>query len=210
MKLFFVFPLIVSIPLLVFSRLEAMQGGHYSVQPGDTWYGIGKKLQIPHETLATWNQKQISDPLRPGDLLKIQSSLTPAEPIKPKEPTLKNRPAFPLLQKEKLVRTFTEDSTEPHKGLLFSAEKELVVVSSLPGKVVSIDYMDGYSNYVILEHEEGIYTVYGNLEKVTVLEGQRVSEKDRLGNTSKKRGLYFQVNKGKSPVNPLTFLEKGL
>lgn len=210
MKPFFTFAC-WGLVLLGLLPLVAMQSNHYIVLPGDTWYGIGKKFQIPHETLASLNQKQISEPLKPGDSLRLNPQpLVSVEPIKQKEPLWKLRPSFPLLQREKMVKGFQDDSIEPHKGILFSPDKNLTVISSLPGKVVSIDYMDGYSNYVILEHDDGVYTVYGNLEKVTVTEGQRVSEKDRIGNTGKTRGLYFQVNKGKTAINPLSFLEKGL
>ena len=66
----------------------------------------------------------------------------------------------------------------------------------MEGRVVAIDYMDGYYNYVIIEHPNGYFTVYGNLEEVFVAEGQTV-----------KKGETFQVNQGKKTLDPISLIK---
>lgn len=114
------------------------------------------------------------------------------------------------MQKEKVVKKFSELTYDPHKGIQFQRGVSSLVRASLPGKVVHVDYMDGYENFVILEHQNGLYSVYGNLERIQVTEGQQVKSKDRLGILAKDKGLYFQVNKQKLSLNPERILEAGI
>lgn len=177
----------------------------YRVKQGDTWWGISKKFNSTPSDLAKLNGRTETENLFVNELLRIPSKSLPLANIdSPKE-----KPDFPLVQKEKIVKKFSELTYDPHKGVLYQRGKTSLVRAALPGKVVLIDYMDGYENYVILEHQSGFYSVYGNLEKVQVTEGQTIQKKDRLGILGKEKGLYFQVNKNKTITNPERFLEIG-
>ncbi|MCZ8344473.1 MAG: LysM peptidoglycan-binding domain-containing M23 family metallopeptidase [Leptospira sp.] len=177
----------------------------YRVESKDTWFGIAKKFQTTPEELAKSNGRETKENLFVGERLRIPASKQSVpNTIQPKE-----NPDYPLQEKERIQKPFSEITYNPYKGTLFQRGKHSLVRATLPGKVVLIDFMDGYQNYVILEHNNGYFSVYGNLEKVQVTEGQMLQKRERIGTLGKERGLYFQINRNKTALNPERFLEIG-
>jgi lipoprotein YgeR len=179
----------------------------YRVQSGDSWWGISKKLNLKPGELAALNGRKETDALYQNELLRTTGTSISADDFKVVKP--KERPHLPLPSMGRIERAFSDVTHLPHKGIEYSHGKNGWVISTLPGKVVNIDYMDGYENYVILEHENGWYSVYANLERVQVVEGQILTARERIGTLVRKRGLYFQVNQNKNPINPSLFLQQG-
>jgi len=179
----------------------------YRVQAGDTWWSIAKKFETKPADLASWNGRSDKEALYQNELLKISATKFTNDEMKAIKPSLK--PSFPLPAPEKIQKSYSEITHTPQKGVEFGRENSGYVLSTLPGKVVNIDYMDGYENYVILEHQNGWFSIYGNLERVQVIEGQMIQAKDRIGTLVRKKGLYFQVNQNKNTVNPALFLQQG-
>ncbi len=138
---------------------------------------------------------------------KIIVPMTP--PTDPPKPQVKQTTQFtrPYNQKLITVVNFSANPENPHKGVVYSPIEMGSVLSSMEGRVVAIDYMDGYHNYVILEHSNGFFTVYGNLDEVFVGEGQSVKKGAILGNLVKEKGLYFQVNQGKKILDPISLIK---
>lgn len=103
---------------------------------------------------------------------------------------------------------FAPEPDNPHRGVVFSPlEAGGYVISSMDGKVVAIDYMDGYNNYIVIEHPNQFYTVYANLDEINVAEGQSLKRGEVLGTLVKQKGLYFQVNHGKKIIDPNTIFK---
>lgn len=49
------------------------------------------------------------------------------------------------------------------------------IVASGGGKVIKVDYApDGYGHFVVIEHSDGFYSLYGQMQNVAVKEGQKV------------------------------------
>lgn len=180
----------------------------YRVTKGDSWFGIARKFKIAPETLAKLNGRTTKENLYEREVLRIPKGEEKITVIP--ESVLPEKPAHPLLQRERIAKKFSELTYDPHKGIQFQRGVSSLVRASLPGKVVHVDYMDGYENFVILEHQNGLYSVYGNLERIQVTEGQQVKSKDRLGILTKDKGLYFQMNKQKLSLNPERILERGI
>ncbi len=200
------------VPIFSFSSLIAKRTTNqeqkqttYRVQAGDTWWGIAKKFNLKPNVLTALNGRKDSDALFLNETLRIAGNGLTQNEIKAQKP--KQKPVSPLPSFERIEKNFSEVTHLPHKGIEFTRERSAWVRSSLPGKVVTIDFMDGYENYVVVEHENGWYSVYGNLERVMVTEGQVLTERERIGTLVKNRGLYFQVNQNKIPVNPILFLQ---
>lgn len=180
----------------------------YRVTKGDSWFGIAKKIKISPDTLAKLNGRTTKENLYEREVLRIPKGEEKVSVSA--ESVLKEIPTYPLVQREKVVKKFSELTYDPHKGIQFQRGVSSLVRASLPGKVVHVDYMDGYDNFVILEHQNGLYSVYGNLERIQVTEGQQVKPKDRLGILVKDKGLYFQMNRQKLSLNPEKILERGI
>ncbi|MEM7184389.1 MAG: M23 family metallopeptidase, partial [Spirochaetota bacterium] len=112
----------------------------------------------------------------------------------------------PFSRKLPIRRNFSSDSRNPHRGILFAYRAAGHVTSSQSGKVAAVSYMDGYENYIIIQHKRTFSTVYANMDHIIVSEGQVVKKGDMLGTLTKFKGLYFQVNMGRMALNPVKFL----
>ncbi|MDR2528329.1 MAG: M23 family metallopeptidase [Synergistaceae bacterium] len=69
----------------------------------------------------------------------------------------------------------------------------------------------GYGNALLLDHGNGLVTMYAHCQKVTVQKGQRVRQGDvvaLVGNTGRSttNHLHFEVRKDGKPVNPILYL----
>ncbi|WP_036068608.1 LIC_10271 family cell wall hydrolase [Leptospira noguchii] len=184
----------------------------YTVQKGDTYFSLGKKFKVNYHNIMEWNGKKETDPILPGEVLKIQkptniekivskntkSNLVKSESVESTKPNLK----FPLKNRTPIQNHFNKLSFAPHKGILFKATRHAEVRPASPGKVLVVDEMEGYKKYVILEHKNGYSTVYANLKTVSVNEGETVGPSKILGSLESGKGLYFQLNHGSSAINP--------
>lgn len=214
MKSFFLFIILF---LLSFTGLIAkiLHFKSYQVQSKDTLFSISQKFKITTKDIYRWNEKKIKDPrLFVGESLRIPVFKT-SESIQTKNLVQNSQQTstiflYPLETKSKIEIDFSNISYAPHKGVLFHSPSQTENVLSIDsGKVVAIDYMDGYGNYIIMQHYGGFYSIYGNLSKVLVIEGQTVSRGNRIGNISKEKGLYFQISNKDKPLNPMEVIRNG-
>lgn len=80
------------------------------------------------------------------------------------------------------------------------------------GKIVFAGDFKSYGKMVIIDHSGGFYTVYGNLDKITVKEDQVVQKNDALGTVgisvySQDASLYFEFRRDGVPQDPLVWLK---
>lgn len=69
-----------------------------------------------------------------------------------------------------------------------------------------------YGNYIVIDHNNGLETLYAHLSKIEVSEGQIVAQGAAIGvmgSTGRSTGthLHLEVHKNGSEVNPLTYLQ---
>lgn len=67
-------------------------------------------------------------------------------------------------------------------------------------------------NTVLIRHDDGTVTVYGNADKLNVTRGQKVTRGQVIANSgmsgkASRPKLHFEVRKNASAVNPMTFLD---
>ena len=79
------------------------------------------------------------------------------------------------------------------------------------GEVVYAQWLKGYGNLVVLDHGEGVFTLYGRLLPNTVRQGDRVALGDRVGVVGQPpedevAGLYFEVRDARASVDPQLWL----
>jgi len=87
------------------------------------------------------------------------------------------------------------------------------VKAAAKGKVVMVAEIDGRGPSVIIEHDGGLYSVYGHLNSIRVQEGNLVrngEEIGEVGNIASLNGikLYFQVSQGTQTIDPLEWLKE--
>jgi len=81
------------------------------------------------------------------------------------------------------------------------------------GQVVYADWYKGYGRLVIIDHGEGLYSLYGHLSQLEVGGGERVSRGKVIGlagDTGSLKGpkLYFEVRRNGEAEDPLLWLAK--
>ncbi len=70
-----------------------------------------------------------------------------------------------------------------------------------------------YGNAIIIDHGQGIFSVYGHLSVITAKTGQRVNKGDQLGNTGTTGlavgdHLHFAIVAGGRFVNPIEWWDQ--
>ncbi|AFY73397.1 metalloendopeptidase-like membrane protein [Synechococcus sp. PCC 7502] len=98
-----------------------------------------------------------------------------------------------------------------HSGMDFGADYGTVIYAADSGNVVFAGWYGGYGNAVIIEHGNGISTLYGHTSEVYVTEGQAIQKGQpiaRVGSTGFSTGphLHFEVRVNGEPVDPAQFL----
>lgn len=85
------------------------------------------------------------------------------------------------------------------------------VVAVAPGKVVYAERFLGYGNVILIDHEGGYYTLYGNLTDMLVFTGSVVVEGQviaKVGGSVDGPIMHFEVRNGGKPVDPVKWLKR--
>jgi len=99
------------------------------------------------------------------------------------------------------------------KGIDIAAREGDKIKAVFSGKVVYADWFKGYGMLIILDHNDGYYTVYGNASRLLVSSGDYVA-KDHViaeaGDTgiSREGNLYFEIRYKGEPQDPIRWLAK--
>lgn len=107
-----------------------------------------------------------------------------------------------------------EDETEEkqnHKGIDIASLYGSDVYSAAKGKVIFAGQKSGYGNCIIIEHGNGLATLYGHLSKILVKTNQSLKSGEiiaKSGNSGRSTGphLHYEVRKNNTPINPRLFL----
>lgn len=99
------------------------------------------------------------------------------------------------------------------QGVVIGADRGTQVRSPYYGRVVYADWLPGLGLLVVLDHGGGYMSLYGHNEQVYRRVGDRVSPGDALSAVGDaagfgKPGLYFEIRKGREPLDPGTWLTK--
>ncbi len=104
-----------------------------------------------------------------------------------------------------------KDQMQFHKGLDVAVAYGSPVKCAAAGKVIFAGVKGGYGNCVMVEHGNGLVTLYGHLSEILVEANDRVKVGQiiaKSGNTGRSTGphLHYEVHKNNQPVNPRLFL----
>ena len=74
------------------------------------------------------------------------------------------------------------------------------------GKVIYANAFRQYGQLVIVQHKNGLTSVYAGLGQTQVKEGQMLAALDQIGITGDSGSFYFELRRNEEPVNPLVYL----
>lgn len=98
-----------------------------------------------------------------------------------------------------------------HTGTDFGAEYGSPIRAADRGTVILAEWYGGYGNAIIIDHGNGVTTLYGHSSELYVSEGQTVERGQAIaavGSTGLSTGphLHFEVRLNGEPVDPMGYL----
>jgi len=90
-------------------------------------------------------------------------------------------------------------------GIEITGKKKGMVNSVSRGVIAYIGFLRGYGSFMIVEHEDGYYSMYAGIDDIQVEQNQIINKGDKLGFTS--TGIIkFELRKGRDPLDPMEWL----
>jgi murein DD-endopeptidase MepM/ murein hydrolase activator NlpD len=96
-----------------------------------------------------------------------------------------------------------------HAGIDVSAPSGAQLVATGSGKIIVAGVRGGYGNCVMIDHGDGLVSVYAHMKSISVKVGQGVISGQTVGyvgSTGLSTGphLHFEIRVNGNPVNPLS------
>lgn len=100
-----------------------------------------------------------------------------------------------------------------HNGIDLAAPGGSAILSAYDGNVVAADYSGSMGNYIMIDHGDGLYTIYMHASALYVSKGASVTKGEKIaavGSTGRSTGnhLHFSVRLNGSYVSPWNYLSK--
>ena len=105
-----------------------------------------------------------------------------------------------------------EKSGLPWLGILMQASEGTDITAIGSGEIVYADWLQGYGQLVIIDHGNGMMSLYGHNKRIHRTVGDHVKQSDiiaSMGNTAglKKPALYFEIRQNGIAKDPLKWFQ---
>ena len=95
-----------------------------------------------------------------------------------------------------------------HSGIDIETEVGAPIRAALSGIVIHIDYTESLGRVIVIDHGNGLKTVYGTLGEILVEENEFVQQGEIIGKAGTLRNanrgqLHFEVRENNKTVDPL-------
>lgn len=202
-------------------KIPATDGVIYKVRRGDTIGGIAKKYGVPAAKILAQNNFESGDDLKAGAEIIIPGAKKAPPPKKPTGAS--RRPPKTLARGRETygkllfptIGQYTQGYHYGHYAVDISHHGGGPIFAAESGTVIRADYgwNGGYGNVIIIDHGNGMQTLYAHNKTLYVKKGDRVSRGQQIaemGNTGNVRGptgihLHFEVRVNGRKLNPKNF-----
>ena len=199
---------------------EPAPDGFYRVERGDTLYSIARRNKRSVAELSRWNDLSNTNQIEVGQLIRVhppggasssagavaQSGDKSARAASP-DPASSRPPASSIsLQWPADGRISGRYAPPAEKGMRIEVPAGGKVRAAASGWAIHVGTLRGYGMLVIVKHNDDWLTVYGNLDKPLVKEGDRVSVGQDIGSMAQAAELHFEVRGNGQPMNPANYL----
>jgi murein DD-endopeptidase MepM/ murein hydrolase activator NlpD len=208
---------------------DSPQGVFHRVEAGQTLWRIARAYALPQEELRRVNGLDDSARLEVGQELFIPGATAVLEvPPYPSPLPLVPIPAprafapstrdagfeWPVAGGRVVSYFGARRRTHRHAGVDIAGDRGQVILAARAGTVTfSGRTRTGYGNLVILDHGNGIETLYAHDQDLlvrigdTVEKGQPVAHLGRSGNATTPH-CHFEIRKDRVPVDPLLYISR--
>jgi len=111
-----------------------------------------------------------------------------------------------------MTQKFRPLSNPSHQGVDLAGSKDSPIFTAAAGRVVYVGRkFSGYGKMILIDHGDGVSTLYSHLNKFYVNAGQTVHGRQiigSMGRTGRATGvhLHFEVMLNKNPVDPENYI----
>jgi murein DD-endopeptidase MepM/ murein hydrolase activator NlpD len=197
---------------IVEGQLLRVPGGIIShlVREGETLWSISERYRVPLKELACLNSLADENLLPAGEELIIPAPVREDSyyPIS-RGQVSGVKLSWPVAGW--ISSPFGMRDGRPHEGIDLAANQGEPIKAARSGRVVYSDSMGTYGLTVIVDHGDGMSTLYAHASSLLVIAGDRVDEGQTIalvGNTGRSTGphLHLEVRYHGQPLDPLLFL----
>jgi len=183
----------------------------HQIRPGETLLGIAGLYQVDVNVLASRNRLSDVNKIIAGRQLLIPRDAAGREAALPAYGPHAKQLAWPLLGA--ITSPFGIRDGKPHEGIDIAAEENTPIRPAAAGRVVFAGPRGTYGLTVIIDHGNGLRTLYAHCAKLLVTEGSVVDVNTIIalaGSTGRSTGphLHLEVLQSGVPLDPLTWLAR--
>ncbi len=188
------------------------------IEPGQTLWSISRAYGVTVEAIVAVNHLASAEVIRAGQQIAIPGvgggpSLRRPAVITPDPAPPSHRVVQGLQWPARGVMTsgFGWRRSHHHNGIDISAPRGAPIAAAMAGRVIFTGWYSGYGLAVIIDHGDGLITIYGHASKILVQTGSEVAVGETIalvGCTGNCTGphLHFEVRVDGQPYNPLPYL----
>ena len=182
----------------------------HMVVRGDTLTAIARRYGVSVDRLVQDNGLADPDRLELGQRLLLPGLSSPTPQV---APVLTSGLTWPVEGGHVLSAFGAPRGGRSHAGVDIGGKAGQPVLAALQGVVVFTGTLRGYGNTVILEHGDGLRSLYAHNREITVAEGDAVEQGatiarvGRSGNATTDH-CHFEIRRGEMPVDPLPMLSQ--
>ena len=196
------------VPITTTPKPQGIPGFYHTVEKGQTLFRISQNYDIGLDELININRISDANRIEIGQLIFIPRLKKPI--FLSKKFYVED---FMWPTQGRVIATFGQTTSNMvNKGINIETRKDSEVIAARSGRVVfyAPDFY-GFGKTVIIDHGDGLFTVYARNSEVFVKIGDDV-EKGALigkvgsGGRDKNVYLHFEIRKGYLPQNPYFYL----
>ncbi|VAW19461.1 hypothetical protein MNBD_BACTEROID05-969 [hydrothermal vent metagenome] len=188
-------------------RVSKRQGVYHKVQKGETLWRIAKTYSVALDDIIRANKIPNVAQVEKSQLVFIPGAKD-LKHVLLDNGGVENDFIWPV--KGKIISYFQQrQGLYINKGINIEVSKGEVVRAARTGRVIFSDYLAGYGQTIVLDHEDGLYSVYAQNAQLLVSLGDFVLKNNEIahvGNYEKLAFLHFEIRKKSKADNPLNYL----
>lgn len=198
-------------PSSAFSREESpVTFSIVTFQEGHTLEGLAKRYQTTVDQILLDNP---SVKMKPGATLTVREKTVEEAPSVVEALSRGASLAWSWPAYARISSSYGWRKGEFHHGIDFAIPHGTDILAARDGTVVKAQWIDIYGQTVLLDHGNGVQSLYAHNQKLLVSPGDRVEQGDCIaisGDTGRSTGphLHFEIRLNGNAVDPMPYLPK--
>ncbi|MEW5895257.1 MAG: peptidoglycan DD-metalloendopeptidase family protein [Candidatus Omnitrophota bacterium] len=187
---------------------ERGKGVFHPVKKGQTLWRIAQSYNVDIDQVIALNNISDASLLRPGEKIFIPGADHVLDIVISEDHSPKDGFSWPL--KGPVLSHFSSSRGLLKQGIRIKAGSRSPITAVRQGEVVFADDLLGYGSTVIIDHHDGLMSVYANNGQFSIALGDEVRQGQAIATSRSGEDsfLYFEIRRNGTAMNPLFYLPK--